>query len=1768
MGRYLVLLSLFLTLIAFCESTDHGFMIFHEIGIHGGMCLFARKSSVADSSEYEPFLSTQCSTKNEAWRWVRYKDGILMNLYTQRCLGVKQVADAERIVLLPCDRNDNMQKWICGGGFSLKMGGFVLSDQLVYDNWQIRGSHPTLRTTSHEGDTKWIVYTQNDVNDLISLCDIAAKDFSADDKKFLTVSGGPKVGVSCVFPFIFKNKEVWSCIDDPVLSAFGITNSVFCSTTSNLDRNQDDWGICPKSKQGSVSDWIPPPLCDVPCGEGNLIYTRSCLYEPCEDMDLEKVSDEPCNTMLCSGDRVLTYDIDSNMFPVDDVYPVEGIEGYFSKCIFPFINEKEATEECVQSKEEAYKWCSLTEDFDKHSKWGICSESFQGAWSTWSTADDTQSCSKSCGSGVLVMTRKCRYSPCEGFDTKEGGICNTQPCPDCYDYKKGAYQGHKDTANDGSVCKQWSVASNIPEEDPLRNPNLVENYCRKPLKSRVQPYCYILDGDKFQGTSSKAWMYCDIPQCGVDFSLPGISYTVPAHPYDDPKKYDIGAACHFPFPFGNNQIFDRCVPSTPTGREWCRTTNSSGDDYAYCPRYLKGKWSEWRTNSECTKKCGGGNVISYRICLNPPCEGHSIRQESDLCNTLPCTWSFPGFDDCFIGVGLMYSGKQSKTITGEKCQHWSSQSPVKHKMLPNLIPMGTPALEKNYCRNPTPDLRAAPWCYTGSKLGSISLKWEYCDAVKCPLNINEIFGMPVILPTERHSQKFPGPKSCIFPFPAPKRRAEFESCRREKVNGIGESITYCAIENTGSVPNSVLEGLKSRYYGICPKQTEGTSGQWIKSKCSKTCGGGFWIMTKQCLHPPCKVLSKVSESSPCNTHECMDCFVADGSEYHGTYQTTYTGKQCSKWEDTPAANTNRNLKENFCRNPDFKAIPWCYSGRPSLEVFCDPKHCITGTIPYTIPQDGFAQNGEKCYMPYENGTDVYWNCQKMNGKYYCPIIQDVQNLRQDQLALCPPSYKGSWSHWRNTKMCNETCGGGGIIYLRDCLYPPCEGKRVKYEEECNTHSCKWKKTLRQDIECFMNRGHLYNGRAYKTISGKTCMNWIKQSPHRHEYTHDYRSLTLDHNYCRNPSSDLRYGPWCFTTDKSVRWEYCDVPHCPSFEGEIVAFPPSKEKNKCIFPFLFDGRNIEECTAYIEKKNKKKTFICGTTSSDINLSFDDGSSYGYCTASLRGTWSAWAVDGPDSCSVKCGGGKFRYGRKCRFHPCSGPDTKVMGSCNTQPCKKCYNLETGGYDYEGDIAVTWNDGECAARKVGTKYTNQCRNTDPNNFDYPWCIEKSTRKKVACGIKHCYKAGSDKEVKAANVERALLSFCKFPFEYQDGLHHSCIKLSGKKGLWCILSHESSETIMGQCFSAYEDTWSSWSENPKCSKPCAGGENVYTRYCRYPPCNGAPYKMSGRCNAHACDPAKDCYDMSDGGRSYNGNHRTTVKGLPCKNWPDNDRKRQLNLTLDYSQPWCRNPGGKAPRPFCINHNHRYELCNVPVCPDRSSSRSVSSVLVRLQSRYMEFGYAIMPCIFPFIYKQKQYQSCTSEPPPKKPSNPGSSGKWCATVGNINLGESPAVEDEFGYCDDSYIGTWVAWAGADKSCTADCYVLLRRFCILEPCKGEYFRMSSERCDDAPCKTTKWATWTAWSKCERCSSMTIQTRTRSDGLVESKTKVCETERESDMIQLEGACKIAASKHNIDEEMVLELLAIYMSRLNSAQSLQWSSRVIYIMLCVLTAALYY
>ena len=80
------------------------------------------------------------------------------------------------------------------------------------------------------------------------------------------------------------------------------------------------------------------------------------------------------------------------------------------------------------------------------------------------------------------------------------------------------------------------------------------------------------------------------------------------------------------------------------------------------------------------------------------------------------------------------------------------------------------------------------------------------------------------------------------------------------------------------------------------------------------------------------------------------------------------------------------------------------------------------------------------------------------------------------------------------------------------------------------------------VDCLYLNGSSYHGNVFMTTSGIPCQSWTEQCPHRHTMNTTYPELNDAKNYCRNPQNSGQR-PWCFTTDRKKRWEYCDIPKC-------------------------------------------------------------------------------------------------------------------------------------------------------------------------------------------------------------------------------------------------------------------------------------------------------------------------------------------------------------------------------------------------------------------------------------------------------------------------------------------------------------------------------------------------------------------------------------------------------------------------------------------------
>lgn len=98
----------------------------------------------------------------------------------------------------------------------------------------------------------------------------------------------------------------------------------------------------------------------------------------------------------------------------------------------------------------------------------------------------------------------------------------------------------------------------------------------------------------------------------------------------------------------------------------------------------------------------------------------------------------------------------------------------------------------------------------------------------------------------------------------------------------------------------------------------------------------------------------------------------------------------------------------------------------------------------------------------------------------------------------------------------------------------------------------------------MGVGRYYLGTANVTSTGIACQKWTSQTPHAHITPPPvFPELKNAENYCRNVGGEEPQ-PWCYTMDKNVRWQHCDVPLCPNSSDIITNEIPDPVEMENVF----------------------------------------------------------------------------------------------------------------------------------------------------------------------------------------------------------------------------------------------------------------------------------------------------------------------------------------------------------------------------------------------------------------------------------------------------------------------------------------------------------------------------------------------------------------------------------------------------------------------------
>uniref|UniRef100_A0A4W5NGK6 Plasminogen n=1 Tax=Hucho hucho TaxID=62062 RepID=A0A4W5NGK6_9TELE len=353
--------------------------------------------------------------------------------------------------------------------------------------------------------------------------------------------------------------------------------------------------------------------------------------------------------------------------------------------------------------------------------------------------------------------------------------------------------------------------------------------------------------------------------------------------------------------------------------------------------------------------------------------------------------------------------------------------------------------------------------------------------------------------------------------------------------------------------------------------------------------------------PWCYTRDPETRWETCNVQDCSEeCMHCSGEDYRGKISTTENGYTCQRWDAqkphnhgySPSALPEKYLEENYCRNPDGDPRPWCFTTSPSKRWdFCSIPRC-TSEPPTVVEEltcstgDGGAYRGTVAVTTSGKACQV-WAAQTPQKHNRTPDNYPCKGL---DLNYCrnPDNERMPWCYTTDPETRWEYC-----------KVPSCGDVPGPAEEDC-----------------YVGSGSEYRGMVTETISGKKCQSWSSMTPHSHKKTpQDFPKANL----CRNPDGDR--APWCYTTDPSVRWEFCAVEKCPT-APKPTSKPDKPDQPKptlsqtasavCIFMFVrirskrpsaykvFMGTHTERANEATKQERNLEKLILGPDRTDIAL----------------------------------------------------------------------------------------------------------------------------------------------------------------------------------------------------------------------------------------------------------------------------------------------------------------------------------------------------------------------------------------------------------------------------------------------------------------------------------------------------------------------------------------------------------------------------------------
>ncbi|CAL8316864.1 unnamed protein product [Boreogadus saida] len=306
-----------------------------------------------------------------------------------------------------------------------------------------------------------------------------------------------------------------------------------------------------------------------------------------------------------------------------------------------------------------------------------------------------------------------------------------------------------------------------------------------------------------------------------------------------------------------------------------------------------------------------------------------------------------------------------------------------------------------------------------------------------------------------------------------------------------------------------------------------------------------------------RVMRRASAALYENKDYLLECANGLGTDYRGTKARTKTGRTCQRWSGTVPHVPNlteKNLEVNYCRNPDGEPKPWCLTTSLSKRwEYCDIPQC-TSPQPTVTPELTCVSDEGKAYRGTIATTVSGKTCQRWSSQLPHKHNRAPENYPcgglENNYCRNPDNEKMPWCYTTDLD-----------VRWDYCQIPTCGGSSRPDQPVIPT----------EEDNCYVGDGTAYRGTTSETISGKKCQAWAAMTPHSHSKTQEtFPNADLQRNYCRNPDGDR--APWCYTTNPSVRWEFCDLEKCPS----VVAPPLLPDPSPSVTTAVTDSVPERDC----------------------------------------------------------------------------------------------------------------------------------------------------------------------------------------------------------------------------------------------------------------------------------------------------------------------------------------------------------------------------------------------------------------------------------------------------------------------------------------------------------------------------------------------------------------------------------------------------------------